>query len=140
MLKQGTITEEEKKIAEEKIKAKEEEKKKQQEETEQKRKASEAKSEEAFDEFIKSGGRQGIRDDMSLQDIFKQYYNRAHSLDISNSKVVNSALSSINSLSSRLDKRRQAAKLKREQKEKQGDQQNQEAKDHMSASEAGEYH
>jgi hypothetical protein len=46
---------------------------------------------------------------MSLQDIFKQFYGRAKDVDIGPGKVVNSAMSSLNSFSSRLDRRRKSA-------------------------------
>jgi hypothetical protein len=67
----------------------------------------EARQEKNFEAFLKGEKvKDGISDDMNLQDVFKHYYSKAHSLDISKSKVVNSALSSINSLSSRLEQRR----------------------------------
>ena len=46
---------------------------------------------------------------MTLQDIFKQAYGRAKDIDIGPGKIVNSARSSLNSFSSRLEKRRKAA-------------------------------
>ena len=50
-----------------------------------------------------------ISDDMNLQDIFKQYYAKAKSTDIKVKNPLNSAMSSLNSFSSRLDARRKAA-------------------------------
>ena len=71
------------------------------------RKMNEANTEEDFDAFLKGEkAKNRITDDMTLQDIFKQYYNKAHSIDIKQSNIVNSAMSSINSFSSRLEKRR----------------------------------
>jgi hypothetical protein len=46
---------------------------------------------------------------MTLQDIFKQAYGKAKDIDIGPGKIVNSARSSLNSFSSRLEKRRKAA-------------------------------
>ena len=44
------------------------------------------------------------RDEMSLQDIFKEYYGKAKAVDTK--EYVNSAKSSLNSFSSLLEKRR----------------------------------
>jgi hypothetical protein len=57
---------------------------------------------------------------MSLQDIFKQFYGRAKDVDIGPGKVVNSAMSSLNSFSSRLDRRRKAAAEKGEAAKEKG--------------------
>lgn len=52
------------------------------------------------------------KDDMSLQDLFKEYYAKAKTVD--HKQYVNSAKSSINSFSSLLEKRRQKASEQKE--------------------------
>lgn len=54
-----------------------------------------------------SGKKQKSKDEMSLQDLFKEYYGKVKSAD--SKEFVNSAKSSLNSFSSLLEKKRQAA-------------------------------
>lgn len=54
-----------------------------------------------------------ISEDMNLQDIFKKLYGRTKESVGDKEGMMNSAKSSLNSFSSRLEKRREAAKLKR---------------------------
>lgn len=77
------------------------------EELDKMREKDHASKEQAFEDFV--GGKKKITDDMSLQDIFKQFHGRIKEVDLGPGKVVNSAMSSLNSFSSRLDKRRKAA-------------------------------
>ena len=48
-------------------------------------------------------GKPKITDDMNLQDVFKQFYTKAKSVDLKKSNVVNSAMSSLNGFSSKLE-------------------------------------
>ena len=51
-----------------------------------------------------------ITDDMTLQDIFKKFYSSAKTVNVKEKVGVNKAMSSLNSFSERLEKRRQAAR------------------------------
>jgi hypothetical protein len=101
------VSKEQKEEFEQRKKEKLEEAKRQSEELEKQREKNAQRSEEAFDAFLKGEKpKQGIDDDMTLQDIFKQYYKKAKTIDVKGTKVVNSALSSLNGFSSKLEKRR----------------------------------
>lgn len=58
-----------------------------------------------------------ITDDMTLQDIFKNFYSKAKSVDINKAGGVNSAMSSLNGFSAKLDARRKAAREAKKAKE-----------------------
>jgi hypothetical protein len=58
-----------------------------------------------------------ISDDMNLQDIFKKFYAKTKESTTGGDGMLNSAKSSLNSFSSKLEKRRQAAKKARKSKE-----------------------
>lgn len=96
---------------EENLKAKQDQSRKAAEDLEKLREKDYAQKEQAFEDFLegKTPKKQTITDDMSIQDIFKQFYGKAKEVDLGKTKVVNSAMSSLNSFSSRLEKRRQAA-------------------------------
>ena len=73
----------------------------------------------AFDDFLKGKEPEKkpfITDDMNIQDIFKKLYTKAHDADIKDQfkdqsgGIVNSARSSMNSFSARLEARRKAAR------------------------------
>ena len=69
----------------------------------------EGKSEQQFQDFMDGKKTSdGITDDMSLQDIFKQYYGKLKKSDISQkaSGAVNSASSSLGGLGAKLEQRR----------------------------------
>jgi hypothetical protein len=57
-----------------------------------------------------SGKKTKSRDEMTLQDLFKDYYGKVKSAD--SKEFVNSAKTSLNSFSSMLEKKRQAAMQK----------------------------
>ena len=58
-----------------------------------------------------------ITDDMTLQDIFKNFYSKAKSVDVKKSGGINSAMSSLNGFSAKLDARRKAAREAKQAKE-----------------------
>lgn len=64
----------------------------------------EKKKQQDFEDLLRGEKR---RDEMSLQDLFKEYYQKAKTVDTKD--YVNSAKSSLNSFSSLLEKRRQNA-------------------------------
>ena len=74
---------------------------------------------------------------MNLQDIFKQFYSKAKTVDVKPSEgVFNSAKSSLTGFSARLEKRREAARLKKEEdaaKAKSGEEVKAESKEEMKA-------
>ena len=111
LLNKGKVSESEKQEMKEKLKAKEDASKQKAEDLEKAREKDYQQKEQAFEDFLdgKTPKKQGITDDMTLQDIFKQAYGRAKDIDIGPGKIVNSARSSLNSFSSRLEKRRKAA-------------------------------
>jgi hypothetical protein len=112
LLKQGNVSESQKKAAEDAVKAKQAESEKMSQEQQKMREKDFAQKEQAFDDFLegKQPQSKGITDDMSLQDIFKSFYGKAKNVDLGTETIKNSARSSLNSFSSRLEKRRQAAK------------------------------
>ena len=74
-----------------------------------------AKQEQEFEDFLsgKQEEKKGfeVNDNMNLQDIFKQFYSKAKSVEIKkDAGVFNSAKSSLNGFSARLEKRREAAR------------------------------
>ena len=82
-----------------------------QEKQQKMRQESYEKKEKDFDAFV--SGKAEITDDMTLQDIFKQFYSKAKESDIGGN-IKNSAMSSLNGFSSKLERRRQAAREKKE--------------------------
>lgn len=66
-----------------------------------------------------SGKKKKSKDEMSLQDLFKEYYSKVKSTD--SKEFVNSAKTSLNSFSSLLEKKRQAAIQKKEDSKKKDD-------------------
>ena len=68
---------------------------------EEKKKQADTQKEQAFDEFI-SGKKN--RDDMTIQEIFKEFQEKLKQVDTTGIK--NKAVSSINSFSAKLEKRR----------------------------------
>ena len=81
-------------------------------ETEKMRIEDEKQKEKAFDDLV-SG--KAITDDMTLQDIFKKFYSSAKTVNVKEKVGVNKAMSSLNSFSERLEKRRQAAREAKQQ-------------------------
>jgi hypothetical protein len=65
----------------------------------------ERRKQQDFEDML--SGKQKSRDEMNLQDLFKEYYSKAKAVDTK--EYVNSAKSSLNSFSSLLEKRRQKA-------------------------------
>jgi hypothetical protein len=63
------------------------------------------KKQQEFEDML--SGKKKSRDEMSLQDLFKEFYSKAKESDPK--AYVNSARSSLNSFSSILEKKRQAA-------------------------------
>ena len=63
------------------------------------------KKQQEFEDLL--SGKKKSTDEMTLGDLFKEFYGKAKEVDTS--KYINSAKSSLNSLSSVLEKRRQAA-------------------------------
>ena len=55
---------------------------------------------------------------MSLQDIFKQFYSKAKTVDLKQQAGVNSAMNSLNGFSAKLEARRKAAREAKESKNK----------------------
>jgi len=53
-----------------------------------------------------SGKSSEITDDMSLQDVFKAFYNKAKTVDIQGEQLKNSAMGSITGFSQKLEQRR----------------------------------
>lgn len=74
-----------------------------QEKQEEMRKQNDKKKEEDFEDLL-SGKSKKITDDMTLQDIFKQFYSKAKTVEVKN--PVNSAMSSLGGFSQKLEKRR----------------------------------
>ena len=72
----------------------------------------EQKKQQDFEDLL-SGKKIKSKDEMSLQDLFKEYYSKVKSSDPK--EYVNSARSSLNSFSSLLEKKRQAAQQKKEE-------------------------
>ena len=58
-----------------------------------------------------------ITDDMTLQDIFKNFYSKAKSVDVKKDSV-NSAMSSLNGFSAKLEARRKKAREAKQAKTK----------------------
>lgn len=95
----------------------------------------EKQKEQDFDDLLSGKTTQKKRDEMSLQDLFKEYYGKAK--EISPKGYVNSAKSSINSFSSKLEiKRQQAAAQKKDSaagsETKEGEQKAEESATHKS--------
>lgn len=57
-----------------------------------------------------------ITDEMTLQDIFKSFYSKAKTVDVKNAGAVNSAMSSLNGFSAKLEAKRKAAREAKEAK------------------------
>ena len=72
----------------------------------------EKKKEQDFEDLL--SGKKSREADMSLQDLFKEYYAKAKTIDTK--EYVNSAKTSLNSFSSILEKRRQKFAKKEEVK------------------------
>ena len=81
--------------------------------------------------MLKGEGSKKKRDDMNLQELFKDLYSQAKSVDATS--YVNSAKSSINSFSSLLEKRRQKAAATKKDTEEQKATQTDASKDTMKA-------
>ena len=111
LLREGTVSKEQQEEFERRRSEKAESVKLEQERQEKARQESHAKKEKDFDAFV--SGKSEITDDMTLQDIFKQFYSKAKQSDISGN-IKNSAMSSLNGFSSRLERRRQAAREKKD--------------------------
>ena len=84
-----------------------------------------AQKEQDFEDFLsgkKEAKKKGfeVNDDMSLQDIFKQFYSKAKTVkqkDQEGDGVFNSAKQSLTGFSARLEKRREAARKKKEEEQ-----------------------
>lgn len=72
----------------------------------------ESRKQQDFEDLL--SGKKKSTDDMTLGELFKEFYGRAKEVDTS--KYVNSAKTSLNSFSSLLEKRRQAAQKQEEKK------------------------
>lgn len=115
MLNQGKVTEKQQSEFEKRRQEKADHILSEQQKTEQLRAEDHKKKEDDFDAF--TSGK--ITDDMTLQDIFKSYYGKAKSVDVSaaKDKVSNSAMNSLGGFSQRLEERRRKAKEAKEAKE-----------------------
>lgn len=74
----------------------------------------EQEKQQAFEDLLNGKTPKKSTDQMSLQELFKEFYQKAKTTDIKQS--VNSASSSLNSFSSLLERRRKQAQDKKEQK------------------------
>ena len=96
---------------EEQIKQKQKETAEAQERFEKEKAQFDAKKQQEFEDLL--SGKKKSRDEMSLQDLFKDFYSKAKDTDPK--AYMNSARSSLNSFSGLLEKKRQAAQQKKQE-------------------------
>ena len=99
---------------EDQIKQRQKETAEAQERFDQEKAAFDDKKKQEFEDFLQ-GKKKKSRDEMSLQDLFKDFYSKAKESDPK--AYVNSAKSSLNSFSGLLERKRQAASQKKSEEE-----------------------
>ena len=114
------MTQEEKDAAAKAQEAREEEERLAAEERAERRKADSARQQADFDDFLAGKQPEKKTEDMTLQELFVKYYNKAQTVDVKAKAgdKLNSARSSLTGFSDMLEKRRAAARAQREQEGK----------------------
>lgn len=113
------MTQEEKDAAARAQEQREEEERFEAEERAERRKADSARQQADFDDFLAGKKPQKKTEDMTIQELFRTYYEKAQEVDVKGKAGdhLNSAMKSLNGFSAKLDARRRAAKAQREKSE-----------------------